>query len=67
VSTDTFLAGMSTSIFPRSAQVSDEKVTGKVFRWFYTQPEREIPTNSDLYHQALSAGTLITRDDDFRD
>lgn len=44
----------------------DEK-SGKVFRRFYGEEEREIKHSSDLYNQALGVGNIITREDYFRD
>jgi len=44
-----------------------EKETKKVFRRFYGQAEAEISHTSNLYHDAISAGKLITREEYFRD
>ena len=40
-----------------------EKATGKVFRRFYGQAEKEISPSSILFHDAISAGKLITQDE----
>ncbi len=65
---DAFLAGDVYLDFPfESAKFRYEKATGKVFRRFYGQPEKEIPPESDLYHQAIAAGTMIAREDYFQD
>lgn len=44
-----------------------EKATGKVFGRFYGQTEAEIPPDSRLYHEAISAGRQITREEYFAD
>jgi hypothetical protein len=44
-----------------------ERSTGKVFRRFYGQPEKEIPSDSVLYHDAIAAGRKSTREDYYRD
>ncbi|HOI75538.1 MAG TPA: hypothetical protein PLO63_15440 [Syntrophales bacterium] len=44
-----------------------EKQTGKVFRRFYGQAEEEVSHSSNLYHDAISAGKQITREEYFRD
>jgi len=44
-----------------------EKATGKVFRRFYGQAEVEIPSNSGLYHEAISAGRQITKEEYWQD
>lgn len=44
-----------------------EKRTGKVYCRFYGNAEHEVEPSSKLYHEAISTGTLITRDDYFRD
>ncbi len=63
-----FLAEDDSIDFPdERATCRDEKATGKVFRRFDAQPEREIPSHSDLSHQVICTGSLITRDDSFRD
>ena len=50
-----------------SAKLWDEWATGRVFRRFYGEMEKEIPPSSDLYNQAIAAGTMIFRKDYFRD
>ncbi|MDQ5988568.1 MAG: hypothetical protein CSYNP_04328 [Syntrophus sp. SKADARSKE-3] len=44
-----------------------EKETKKVFRRFYGKAEEEISHTSNLYHDAISAGQLITREEYYRD
>ena len=44
-----------------------EHATKKVYRRFYGQKEIEIPHSSDLYHQGISAGKEISREEYFRD
>lgn len=44
-----------------------EKQTRKVYRRFYGQPEIQISHTSHLYHDAISAGKQITREEYFRD
>ena len=44
-----------------------EKKTGKVYRRFYGQPEKEISPSSKLYHEAISAGKPISRTEYYRD
>jgi hypothetical protein len=44
-----------------------EKQTGKVYRRFYGQAEDEIRADSDLYHQAISSGRQIARDEYYAD
>ncbi len=64
---DALLEGDVYLDFPyESAKFRREQATGKVFRRFYGQQEKEIAPSSDLFHQALAAGTMITRDDYFR-
>ena len=59
---DAFLPGDISIEFPyENGAFRYEQATGKMSRRFYAQAEREIPPSSDLYHQAISAGTLITR------
>ena len=43
-----------------------EKKTGKVFRRFYGQPDREVSFSSNLFRDALSAGKQISREEYFR-
>ena len=64
---DAFIAGDVYLDFPyESARFRYDKQTGKVFRHFYGKPEREIDPSSRLYHDAISSGTLITREEYFR-
>ncbi len=44
-----------------------EKETKKVFRRFYGQAEKETRPTSNLYHDALSTGKLITREEYYCD
>ena len=44
-----------------------ERRTGKYYGRCYGQPEHEIPHTSSLFHDALSSGKLITRDEYFSD
>jgi hypothetical protein len=44
-----------------------ENRTGRVFRRFYGEAEKEIVPDSDLYHDAISAGKQITRDEYYAD
>src|SRR4051794_32669799 len=40
-----------------------EKATGKYYRRFYRQAEDEVPFDSALLHEAISAGRQITREE----
>jgi hypothetical protein len=65
---DVFLKGDVYIDYPyEEAKFRFEKQTGKVFRRFYGQQEKEIPPSSDLYNQAIAAGKQIERDDYYRD
>ncbi len=44
-----------------------EKQTQKVYRRFYGEPEMQISHTSNLYHNAISAGKQITREECYRD
>ena len=44
-----------------------ENATKKVFRRFYREPEIEIDSTSNLYHEAISGGWKITSEDYDRD
>ncbi len=44
-----------------------EKESNKVFRRFYGQPEKEILPSSELYNEAISAGTQITKEKYYED
>lgn len=44
-----------------------DKDTEKVYRRFYGKEEVEIPHDSDLYNQAISAGKEIAREEYFGD
>ena len=44
-----------------------ERQTGKYYGRWYGQPEHEIEHTSSLFHDALSSGKLITRDEYFRE
>ena len=65
---DAFLEGDVFLDLPyEKAKFRFEKNTRKVYRRFYGEPEVEIPSNSHLYHDAISAGEQITREDYYRD
>jgi hypothetical protein len=65
---ETFLEGnVSIEIPDERATFRDEQAAGNVSRRFFARPEREIPPTSDHCHHVISASTLITRDDSFRD
>jgi hypothetical protein len=64
---DAFRKGDVYLDFPyESAKFRYEKRTGRVFRRFYGKAEVEIPSDSKLYHEAILAGTQITRDEYFQ-
>jgi hypothetical protein len=64
VSLDAFHAGDVYIDYPyESAKFRFEKASGKVFRRFYGELEKEISPSSALYHDALSGGRMITRED----
>ncbi len=44
-----------------------ENQTGKVFRRFYGQAEEDVSHSSNLFHEAMSGGKQITREEYFRD
>ena len=68
VSMDAFQAGDVYLDYPyESAKFRFEKESGKVFRRFYGQPEKEILPSSELYNEAISAGTQITREKYYED
>ena len=68
VSMDAFLKGDVYIDYPyEDAKFRFDKLSGKVFRRFYGQPEKEIEPSSALYNDAISAGDTITREDYFRD
>jgi hypothetical protein len=68
VSMDAFLAGDVYIDYPyEDAKFRFEKQTGKVYRRFYGQAEKEIDPSSKLYNEAISAGDTITREDYLRD
>jgi hypothetical protein len=63
-----FRAGDVYIDFPfERAKFRYEYASGKAFRRFYGEPEDQIPNASALYHDAISAGTLITREEYYRD
>jgi len=54
--------------FPfEDAKFRYEKASGKVYARFTGRPENGIESSSNLYHDAISAGKLITREAYFRD
>ena len=68
VSLDAFQKGDVYIDFPfEDAKFRFDKATGKVFRRFYGQPEKEIDPGSALFNEAIAAGDAITRDDYLRD
>jgi len=68
VTMDAFMAGDVYLDLPyESAKFRYDKSTGTIFRRFYGQREVEIPADSALYHDAISAGVQITREEYFRD
>ena len=68
VSLDAFRAGDVYIDFPfEDVKFRYENKTGKVYRRFYGEPEMEIEPSSVLYHDAISAGKIITREEYFRD
>ncbi len=68
VSLDAFRAGDVYIDFPyEDAKFRYEKKTGKVYRRFYGEAEKEIEPSSKLYHEAISAGNQITREEYYRD
>jgi hypothetical protein len=68
VSLDAFQKGDVYIDFPfEDAKFRFEKETGRVFRRFYGQPEKEIDPKSTLFNEAISAGDTITREDYFAD
>ena len=40
-----------------------EKATGDVYRRFYGRAEEKVARDSDLFHQAISAGRQISREE----
>jgi hypothetical protein len=65
---DVFQRGDVYIDFPyESVKFRFEKKTRKVFGRFYGQAEAEIDRSSALYHDAISAGTLITEEEYYRD
>ena len=59
-----FRAGDVYIDFPyEDAKFRYEKASGKAFCRFYGQSEHEIPNDSKLYHEAISAGNLISREE----
>ncbi len=67
VAMEAFLKGDVFLDYPfEDAKFRFEKETGKVFRRFYGQPEKEIDPSSALYNEAISAGQTISREDYLR-
>jgi hypothetical protein len=65
---DAFQAGDVYIDFPyEDVKFRFEKKTGKVFGRFYGHEEKEIEPSSKLYHEAISAGNLITKEEYYRD
>ncbi|MCI0504143.1 hypothetical protein L0Y65_05540 [Candidatus Micrarchaeota archaeon] len=68
VSLDVFQAGDVYIDYPyEDVKFRFEKKTGKVFGRFYGQAEHEVAPSSELFHDAISAGRLITREEYYRD
>lgn len=44
-----------------------DKAANKVYQRWYGGTEMEIPHDSELFHEGISAGKQITREDYFRD
>ena len=44
-----------------------EKATGKVYQRWCGGTEMKIPHDSELFHEGISSGKQITREDYFRD
>ena len=67
VSLDIFQQGDVYLDYPfEEMKVRFEKSTGRVFARFYDKPEYQVEHSSRLFHEAISAGTVITREDYFR-
>jgi hypothetical protein len=65
---DAFVRGDVYINFPyEGAKFRYEKESGKVYRRFYGEKEIEIPPNSELYNEAISAGEQISCEDYYRD
>ncbi len=68
VAMDAFLQGDVYIDFPyEDAKFRYERATGRVFRRFYGKDEKEIQPDSKLYHEAISAGRQISREEYFGD
>ncbi len=68
VSLEAFRAGDVYIDFPyEEMKFRFEKATGKVFARFYGKPEHEVDPKSGLFHDAISAGKLITREEYYLD
>jgi len=68
VQMDAFQAGDVYIDYPsEEAKFRYEKESNKVFRRFYGQAEREILHSSELYNEAISAGTQITKEKYYED
>lgn len=68
VQMDAFQAGDVYIDYPfEDAKFRFEKETNKVFRRFYGQPEKEILPSSELYNEAISAGTQISKEKYYED
>jgi hypothetical protein len=51
---------------PEDVKFRFEHATRRVFRRFYGEAEREMAPDSNLYHEAISAGKQITRDEYYK-
>jgi len=65
---DVFLKGDVYIDYPfEDVKFRYEKQTGKVYCRFYGRTENEVEPSSNLYHEAISTGKQIARDEYFRD
>jgi hypothetical protein len=68
VTTEAFREGDVYIDYPyEDAKFRSEKETGKVYRRFYDEREIEIDHTSKLFHEAISGGFQITREEYFQD
>mgnify|MGYP001580381996 FL=1 len=68
VSLDLFQSGDVYLDYPfEEVKFRYEKKTGKVYGRFYGVAEKEINPSSKLYHEAISSGEVICREDYYSD
>jgi hypothetical protein len=68
IAIEEFIKGDVYIDFPyEDAKFRYEKKTGRVFRRFYGEAEKEIKPDSNLYNEAISVGRQITRDEYYAD